>query len=105
MEKGRLGRFSEHAGRNASESRAGLETGNAEADPPVKRGRLASVGKRATRAPIGFAGVLAAARMEDGDGGNTGSPVGGEHAPNRTPARGRLGRQGGGWARTTGEAG
>ena len=34
MSKERLGRFSERAGRNASERRAGLETSNAEADPP-----------------------------------------------------------------------
>ena len=38
-EKGRLGRLSDHAGRNASERRAGLETLNAEADPTVMRGR------------------------------------------------------------------
>ena len=29
-----------------------------EADPPLKRGRLPAVGKRATRAPTGSAGVL-----------------------------------------------
>jgi len=44
-ETGRLGRFSDHAGRNASERRAGLETLDAEADPPDIRGRLPSVGK------------------------------------------------------------
>ena len=33
--EGRLGRLGERAGRNASERRAGLEKGNAEADPPV----------------------------------------------------------------------
>ena len=38
-----------------------FETGNAEADPPLIRGRLTAVGKRATRAPTGSAGVLAAA--------------------------------------------
>ena len=38
------GRFSERAGRNASERRAGLETSNAEADPPLTRGRLPATG-------------------------------------------------------------
>ena len=85
MAKGRLGRLSEHAGRNASERRAGLETGNAEADPPLVRGRLAAVGKRATRAPIGSAGVLAAACVQEGDSSNTGSPDGGAHAPTGNP--------------------
>ena len=37
--KGRHGRLSDHAGRNASERRAGLETDNTEADPPGFRGR------------------------------------------------------------------
>ena len=63
---GRLGRLSDHAGRNASERRAGLETSNAGADPPVSRGRLPAAGKRATNAPAGPAGVVAAARMEGG---------------------------------------
>jgi hypothetical protein len=36
---GRRRRLSEHAGRNACEHRAGLEKGNAEADPPVQWGR------------------------------------------------------------------
>ena len=31
-------------------------------------------GKRATRAPAGSTGVVAAARMEEGDGGNTAKP-------------------------------
>jgi len=44
MQKGRLGRFSEHAGCNASERRAGLEKHDAEADPPMFRGRLAATG-------------------------------------------------------------
>ncbi len=38
------------------------------------RGRLTLAGKRATRAPAGSAGVVAAARMEEGGGSNTGSP-------------------------------
>ena len=59
----------------ASKRRAGLETRDAEADLPAKQGRLPSVGKRVTRAPTGSAGVLAAARMEGGNGRNTGSPV------------------------------
>ena len=36
------------------------------------RGRLPAVGKRATRAPTGSAGVMAAARVEEGIGRNTG---------------------------------
>ena len=39
-----IGRLSERAGRNASERRAGLETLNAEADPPGSRGRLPATG-------------------------------------------------------------
>ena len=90
-QKGRLGRFSDHAGRNASERRAGLETCNAEADPARFRGRLPSAGKRATRAPAGSAGVMAAARMEEGDGGNTGSPVGGARTREEPDRGGRWG--------------
>ena len=93
-DKGRRGRFSEHAGRNVSERRAGLETGNAEADPSGFRGRLPPAGKRATRAPAGSAGVVAVARMQDGYGGNTGSPDGVKARDNRSPARGGPGRSG-----------
>ena len=49
--EGRLGRLGERAGRNASERRAGLETLDAEADPPSIRGRPLSRGKRTTRTP------------------------------------------------------
>ena len=66
---------------------------DAGADPPGGRGRLTSTGKRATKAPADPAGVVAAARMEEGDGSNKGSPVGGEHAPTGTPrGAGRAGR-------------
>ena len=92
-----------------SERCAGLETGNAEADPPLIRGRLPSAGKRATSALADSAGVLAAARMQEGSGRNTGSPVGGVARANRTPARGRPGRsgwrEGPGVARSPGNAG
>ena len=71
---------------------AGLETGNAEADPPVKRGRLLRAGKRATGAPARSAGVLAAACMEGGSGRNAGSPAGGVAHANRRPVRARSGR-------------
>ena len=100
-----LGGSGDHAGRNASERRAGLEKGDAEADPSNGWGRLPPSGKRATCAPDSSAGVVAAARMEEGDGSNTGSPVGGVARTNRNPARGRPGRQGGGWARITVDAG
>ena len=42
-------------------------------------------------------GYWRAARMEEGDGSNTGSPVGGVARTNRNPVRGRLGRSG--WRR------
>ena len=70
---------------------------DAEADPPEIRGRLPAVGKRATRAPTGSAGVVAAARVEEGDGRNTGSPAGGVARANRQPARVGSGRAG--WRR------
>jgi len=50
-------------------------------------------------------GVMTLARMEGEEGGNTGSPEGDAAHINRDPARGRSGRQGGGWVRSTGEAG
>ena len=68
-----------------SERRTGLENGNAGGDPPDVRGSLASVGKRATDAPAGPAGVVASACMEDGECSNTGSSVGGLHAPTGNP--------------------
>ena len=60
-----VGRLSERAGRNASERRAGLEKVDAEADPPMSRGRLPATGaaqwgvKRTC--PVVSAGVLATA--------------------------------------------
>ena len=78
---------------------AGLETGNAEADPPGKRGRLLRAGKRATGAPARSAGVLAAACMEGGSGRNAGSPAGGVAHANRRPVRARSGRTG--WRRSS----
>ena len=65
--------------------------------PASYSGRLQSAGKRATRAPAGSVGVVAAACMQEGNGRNTGSPVGGVARANRTPARGRPGRLG--WRR------
>ncbi|MCY4004277.1 MAG: hypothetical protein OXF33_11295 [Rhodospirillales bacterium] len=50
----------------------------------------------------GSTGVVAAARMEEGHGSNTGSPVGGVARANQNRARGR---QGGGGACSTAEAG
>ena len=91
MERAAIGRLSDHAGCNVSERRAGLETSDVGADPPVLRGRLPSVGKRTTQAPTDPTGVMVAARMEEEDGSNTGSPVGGAHTPTGTP-------RGAGWA-------
>ena len=88
MKKGRLGRLSERAGRNASERRAGLETVNAEADPPRFRGRLPATGTangREREWPVVSAGVLATACTRRGVECNTGSPVGGAHAPTENP--------------------
>ena len=62
------------AGRNARERRAGFERGDAEADPPATRGKRVSGGKRATRAPADSAGVMAAARREEGGGARHGKP-------------------------------
>ena len=79
--------------------------GNAEVDPPVIRGRLPSAGKRATRAPAGSAGVLAAARMEGGMDATRETPSEAWHAPTGTPrGAGRAGR-GGGEACMTEDAG
>ena len=55
--------------------------------------------------PFGTAGVVTLARREEEEGSNMGSPVGDERDVNGQPARDRLGRQGGGEARSTGEAG
>ncbi len=72
--------------------------GNAEQAPritlrkptrPKIRGRLPPVGKRTTQAPTGSAGGVAAARMEEGAGSNTGSlSRAGTHqpAPRERPA-------------------
>ena len=62
-------------------------------------------GKRATRAPLGTRRVVTLARMEEEEGGNTGSPAGGEAATERQLVRVRLGLQGVGEAGSTVEAG
>ncbi|MYJ21636.1 MAG: hypothetical protein F4100_12975 [Rhodothermaceae bacterium] len=84
-----------------SERRSGLETGNVSVDLPSIWGRRARLGKRATEAPRRLTGVLALARMEDQESSNTGNPVGAKAHGNRTFVRSRLGRQGGGWVRST----
>jgi len=45
------------------------------ADLALTQGRLTSMGKRATHAPIGRAGVVARACTKEEDRGNTGSPA------------------------------
>ena len=119
---GRHGRLSDpgsspgqaHAGRNVSERRAGPETCNAEADPLRKRGRLPPVGKRATHAPTGSAGVMLEWHAwKRGLDATREALSGGVARANRQPARVRActgldpvsGRQGGGEARSTCEAG
>ena len=84
-EKSRLGRFSNYACRNAGERRVGPETASADADPPFSRGRLPSTGKRTTHAPVGSAGVVAAARMEEGAGATWEVLSAAWHAPTGTP--------------------
>ena len=62
-------------------------------------------GSERHRHPFGTAGVVTLARGEEEEGSNMGSPVGDERDVNGQPARDRSGRQGGGEARSTGEAG
>jgi hypothetical protein len=51
-DKGRLGRPSDPTGHNVSEIRAGLERIDADADPPLARGRPRGQGRQSTRAPV-----------------------------------------------------
>ena len=97
MTKGRLGRLSNHTGHNASKRRAGLETHNAEADPPLKRGRLPAVGKRATRAPTGSAGVLGGGMYGRGDWTQHGKPCRWRGTRQPTAREGQVGPAG--WRR------
>jgi len=60
MERVAEGRLREHAGRNASERRAGLEKVNAEADPANKGGRPLPLGSTSDGSS-GSAGVMATA--------------------------------------------
>ena len=72
LRESRTGRFSEHAGRNARERRAGLEKLDAEADPPMDRGRLPATGSAHWgRRPVASAGVGAAACVQDERGSNS----------------------------------
>ncbi len=74
-DKGPLEGISERAGRNVSKHRASLETGNVNADPVEKRGRLASPGKGAKRAPGEFTGVVVTACWAAGVLCKHGKPV------------------------------
>ena len=105
MPKDRPGRFSERAGRNASKRRAGLEKTNAEADPPRLRGKAAN-NREAGDASTGWL------RRGIGDGMRArgrhqqhGKPCRWRARAHREPARASLGRQGGGEARSSEEAG
>ena len=56
-----------------------FETGDAGADPPEKWGRPEPEGEASDAGtPLGPAGVVTLARMEEEEGGNMGSPAGGE---------------------------
>ena len=99
VKKGRLGRLSERAGRNASERRAGLENVNAEAAPPSSRGRLPATGtaqwganENGRSSPPGYwrQHARAGKRMQHG------KPCRWRARANRKPVRASSGRQGGG---------
>src|SRR5438309_6412392 len=80
---------SNFAGRNASEARAGLESKDVDADPPMRRGRLYGQGSNQHVHLIQSTGVLSAACREGGLG-NWGRPgTGGGRASN-------IGRKGDG---------
>ena len=66
MERVAEERLREHAGRNVSERRAGLEKGDAEADPAEFGGRPQSL-ESMSDGSSGSAGVMATACMQ-GDG-------------------------------------
>ena len=74
--KGRLRRPRERTGRNVSERRAGLENGDAAADPTELWGRPMPMGEHERISPIGPAGVMATACKQEGTRRNTGSPSG-----------------------------
>ena len=65
MERVATGRLREHAGRNASERRAGLENDNAEADPAEFGGRPTPL-EKASDGSSGSAGVMATACRQGG---------------------------------------
>jgi hypothetical protein len=96
--KGSYKRVSERAGPNMSEHRASLEKGNANADPVEIRGRLAGRGKRAKKAPRPYRRGSGEDMRATETCGNAGNPTRWEDkAPNRQPARDRLGCAG--WRR------
>jgi hypothetical protein len=64
--EGRVRRLGKHAGRNVSKRRAGLEKGNAGADPPEIRGRPKTTERYERTGFVGPAGVVATACMERG---------------------------------------
>ena len=92
-----IGRFSEHAGRNQMNAE---QASKKSMRRPTRRcngegcQRPGSERRAHRSAPPGYWRQHACKR---GDGGNTGSPVGGAHAPNRESARTSLGRPG--WRR------
>ena len=93
MKKGRVRRLSERAGRNVSERRAGLETGNVGADPPVTRGRPLLVGaSRATEPHRSHRGIGDGMHDKETDR-NTGSPCGEERDPHPATREGQAGPQ------------
>ena len=96
--KGSCKRVSERAGPNMSEHRASLEKGNANADPVEMRGRLTGRRKRAKRALRPYRRGSGEDMRATETCGNAGNPTRWEDkAPNRQPARDRLGCAG--WRR------
>ena len=87
-----LGRLSNSAGRNMSEVRAGPESPNADADPPLFRGRPRERGRNRQMHPSRSAGVMGTARWK-GDAGYQGRPVSGEGSGLNVVSRRRLKRE------------
>jgi hypothetical protein len=99
--EGRRGRLGERTGRNVSERRAGLEKGNAEADPPELRGRPPPRASSLARA-IGQSDRMRRFRRGNGDGMHVHGDLTQHGKPetvegvtsNRRPVRDRPGRVG-----------
>jgi hypothetical protein len=105
MQRVALRRLREQAGRNVSERREGLETGNVGADPAKGWGRPQSQVSGERRDPTcGPTGVMATACLHREIGRNTGSPSGGSAMPTGCPRGTGRAAWGVGEVHSTGEA-